>query len=489
MPKRLREILARMAEIREALLEAEAAEDAATDEEPLADDHAERVAALVTEFDTLEEERAPLQADHEARERIRGFAADPRNTEPGDDRRAPQQIRRVESSIDDIRSASQGEVRDAALKTIEVEGERIGMPDATRAQLERDLRSVKLDRDGNVMFDGNAVARRLLYTDRPAYRSAFMKATMGANPVFDADEGRALNEMRVDHQSLTNASGGYGVPVLIDPTIILTTGAADTPILRVSRVETITTNKWKGVSSTPTSWSYDAEGTETSRDEITLGQPEVDTYMARSFVPYTIEIGMDYPNFASEFGKAIAAGYVQLIASQSMTGSGSAPQGIFTAIDATAAREVIVTTSGALGPEDVFKAWNHLGEMWRDGRASWFSSVSVESAVRANGGANLGLYSVSITAEGLVLVNGRPWYKTDYAPAFTGTTGTVNLLVVGDFSNFLIAQRAGMSVESVPHIFGMTNNAPLGERGLFAWARHGMDSINDNAFTLLKNAT
>lgn len=488
MPTRLQEILARMAEIRSELLELEAAEDAATEEEPLPDDHSERVATLVTEFDSLEEERAPLQKDFEQRQRIRGFAADPRFTETGDDRSAPQFMKRVDPVIDNIRSASDTEVRDAAMKTIERDADRIGLSDEVRSKLDRDLRAVRLDRDGDVMFNGPAIARRLLYTERPAYRSAFMKAAAFTQPMLDADEVRAIQEMRVDHQSLTNASGGYGVPVLIDPTIILTTGAADVPILRVARVETITTNEWKGVSSTPTEWSYDAEGATVSDDDIELAQPTVTTHMARSFVRHTIEIGMDYPNFAMEFGRAIAAGYLQLIASQSMTGSGSAPIGIFTAIDATAAREVVVTTSGALGPEDIFTVWNHLGELWRS-RASWFSSVSVESQVRQNGAVADGLYSVDLTADGLVVVNGRPWYKTDYAPAFTGTTGTVNLLVVGDFSNYLIAQRAGMSVEQVPHIFDVTNNRPTGERGLFAWARNGMDSINDNAFALLKNAT
>ena len=86
-------------------------------------------------------------------------------------------------------------------------------------------------------------------------------------------------------------------------------------------------------------------------------------------------------------------------------------------------------------------------------------------------------------------VNGRPWYTTDYAPAFTGTTGTVNLVVLGDFQNYLIAQRAGMSIETVQHLVDVTYNRPTGNRGFYAWARVGADSVNDNAFALLKNAT
>ena len=82
---------------------------------------------------------------------------------------------------------------------------------------------------------------------------------------------------------------------------------------------------------------------------------------------------------------------------------------------------------------------------------------------------------------------GRPVVTTDYAPAFTGTTGAANILAVGDFSNFVIAQRAGMTVELVSHLFGTTNARPTGQRGWFAYARHGFDSVNDNGFRLLQN--
>jgi predicted phage gp36 major capsid-like protein len=50
----------------------------------------------------------------------------------------------------------------------------------------------------------------------------------------------------------------------------------------------------------------------------------------------------------------------------------------------------------------------------------------------------------------------------------------------------LVAQRAGMSLELVPHLFG-ANQRPTGQRGWFASARHGFDSVNDLGFRLLQN--
>jgi HK97 family phage major capsid protein len=335
-------------------------------------------------------------------------------------------------------------------------------------------------------LDGDTIAKRMLVTETDEYRSGWMKTVMGRTGEILPEEARAMTAFR--NQGLTDASGGYGVPTLVDPTIILTTMAADVPILRVSRIETITNDVWRGVSSAPASWSFDAENATVSDDSVTLTQPSVTAHKAQGFIPFSIEISMDYPSFAAAMGGLLAQGYTDLLAAATMTGSGSdQPFGIFTAIDATAAREVVVTTSGSLGPVDVYTVWNHLGEAWRQ-RASWFSSVTVESQIRQSGTDN-GFFTTDLTAGGLTQVNGRPWYTTDYAPAFTGTTGTVNLAVVGDFNNYVIAQRAGMSVETVQHLVDVTFNRPTGNRGFYAWARIGADSVNDNGFALLKNAT
>ncbi|GAA3665163.1 hypothetical protein GCM10022224_031880 [Nonomuraea antimicrobica] len=55
-------------------------------------------------------------------------------------------------------------------------------------------------------------------------------------------------------------------------------------------------------------------------------------------------------------------------------------------------------------------------------------------------------------------------------------------MILGDFKNYLVAQRAGMSVELVPHVFGNTNNRPIGQRAWYAWARVGADVINTAGF-------
>ena len=387
---------------------------------------------------------------------------------------APQIMRKTETKID-VRSASRGEIRDAALKTLEVNGKGLAA---------RQIDNVdKLINTRSELTDGGQIAKRLLLTENDAYRSAFVKGTTQQNPAFTTEEANALNEFRA--ASLSDANGGFGVPVLIDPTIILTSGAADAPILSIARVVTITTDEWKGVSSAGVTWSYDSEASEVSDDSATLAQPTVTTYKAAGFIPYSLEIGMDYPGFAEEMRRLLDAGYVDLVAKQSMTGT--TPVGIFTALDANTNVEVVVTTDGAFGAVDLLKVWGELPERYRS-RATWVMSTDVENEIRTFSSTSSGAYyTVNLREGGTGTLFGRPVVLSDYAPSFTGTTGAANILAVGDFSNFLIAQRAGMTVEFIPQLFGTTNGRPTGQRGWYAYARHGFDSVNDLAFRLLQN--
>jgi predicted phage gp36 major capsid-like protein len=67
----------------------------------------------------------------------------------------------------------------------------------------------------------------------------------------------------------------------------------------------------------------------------------------------------------------------------------------------------------------------------------------------------------------------------------TTTTGS-KVLIVGDWSNFVIVDRIGMIVELVPHLFAVANNLPSGSRGLFAMWRTGTVAAVPNAFRYLE---
>ncbi len=343
--------------------------------------------------------------------------------------------------------------------------------------------------------DGSYIARRALITESPAYRSAWAQCVTQVHPILTIEESAALRSLRdldrSENRAMsegTTTAGGFGVPTFIDPTILMSSQGSADPFLQIARVVPTTTSVWKGVSSAGVSWSFDAEAATVSDDSPTLAQPTVGVYMARGFVPFSIEVGMDYPNFATEMAALLTAGYEELLAEKFATGSGSGePRGVLTALAATASSQVTPTTDGAFGQEDVYKTWKALPERFRS-RASWVMSVDVNNRVRQMGTyTQLHAVTTQLTEAAADRLLSRNAYTSSYFPDFTGTTGQANILVVGDFSNYVIAQRAGMSIELVQHLVDVTSNRPTGQRGWFAWARTGGNVVVEQGFRLLCN--
>jgi HK97 family phage major capsid protein len=392
----------------------------------------------------------------------------------------------------DVMRASDQDVRTRALRGLERRGK--DLPADQVDQMDSLLR-MAIGRDQTDM-DGSMLARRLLISESEAYRSAWTQIMQNPHPILTAEEAEAVRALqRLDAwesrgmAESSGAVGAFGLPVLIDPSIMLTSGAAAAPVLNICRQVPSNTNVWKGVSSAPPTFSWDTEGTAVSDDSPTLAQPSISVYTARGFIPYTLELGMDYPDFSGEMSRMLEQGWVDAVAAATVTGSGTGqPFGIFTKLDATAASEVVVTTFGQLGAVDVFKVWNQLPERFRS-RATWLMSVSAESQIRSFSSANQSsaYFTTDLGADGLSRLNGRPVAVTDYAPTFTaGSAGHQNYVTVGDFSGYVWVRRMnGMQVEPIQHLFDTTTGRPLGQRGFFAFSRAGGDASVTQAFRLL----
>jgi HK97 family phage major capsid protein len=79
---------------------------------------------------------------------------------------------------------------------------------------------------------------------------------------------------------------------------------------------------------------------------------------------------------------------------------------------------------------------------------------------------------------------GQPAYKSSAMDGTLTALAENYVMVYGDFSNYVIVDRVGMSVELVPHLFGASRR-PTGQRGLFMYWRVGAGSVNNSAFAML----
>lgn len=381
----------------------------------------------------------------------------------------------------DVRTMDWRTARDGALRILDDREQSYPLASHQGDMLDTQVRSSR----------NTDLARRILVTENEHYRSAFFKRmTRGMDAQLTQEEQLAMlryEEYRAQSEGTTTA-GGFAIPVFIDPSVILTDQETDNPFLSIARQVDVNTNAWKGVSAAGVSWSFDAEGAAVSDDSIAIAQPSVTVFMARGFIPYSVEVGEDWPGFQAEMARLLAEGYDELLIDKFTRGSGSGePRGIITALDANTNSEVTTTTDGAFGFEDIYKVWKSLPQKYRK-RASWMMSVDINNRIRQFGTANnYQAATVALPAGAAEILFSKPVYENPYFPDFTGTTGAENRAVVGDFSNYVVARRTGMNVELVPHLFDVTNNRPTGQRGWFAYARIGGNSVNDAAFRLLQN--
>lgn len=390
--------------------------------------------------------------------------------------------RSPDDAYGDVRRMPTNEARDRALRVLDDRNSSAHLRPDEKDEIERQVRK------------STDIARRILVTENEHYRDAWLKMVTRPNGhmYLTDDERRAMqafDEYRTMSEGVTTA-GGFGIPVFIDPSIIMTAQGSDNPFLRIARQVDINTNAWKGVTSAGVSWSFDAENVEVSDDSPTLAQPTVTAYMARGFIPYSIEVGQDYPSFASEMSTLLAEGYDELLVDKFTRGTGTAePQGVLTILSATAGNRVGVQTSGVnFGPDDPYRVWKALGQRFRR-RASWLMSVDVNNKIRQIATANVfHAFTENLPAEWADQLFGKQTYESPYMPdTTTSTAANSGLAVVGDFQNYLIARRGGMSVELIPHLFSTTTNLPSGTRGWFAYARIGGGVVNTTGFRLLVN--
>lgn len=397
-----------------------------------------------------------------------------------------QAIAGLEYKTDDpfggVRRMSVPEARDQALRLLDDRTVSAHLRSDQKDEVERQIRK------------NTDIARRILVTENEDYRTAWMKLVTQPQPILTEGENRAVQafmEYRAMSEGTTTA-GGFGVPVFIDPSIIMTAQGTDNPFLELAKQVDVNTNQWKGVSSAGVTWHFNyAEGSAVSDDSPTLAQPTVPIYMARGFLPYSIELGQDYPGFADEMATLLGAGYDELLVDKFTRGAGVSnlePTGILTALSANTNVRVALTTGGTVGAPDPYKVWQALPQRFRR-NASWMMSVATNNAIRQLGTANVyHAYTVNLPEAWTDTLFRRSVRESPYMPDnTTSTTSTIGIAVVGDFSNYLIARRGGMSVELVPMLFDVTNNRPTGQRGWFAYSRVGGGSINDLGFRLLTN--
>jgi hypothetical protein len=223
----------------------------------------------------------------------------------------------------------------------------------------------------------------------------------------------------------------------------------------------VATKEWKGVSSDGVTAAYVAEAAEATDASPTLAQPVITTQQGRAFIPFSIELGQDWSGLQTELLTLIRDGRDVLDATKFLSGTGTnEPVGLL-AVGSTGSLTTTrrIQTDGA-ATLDVDDVWDLKGNV-----------ASTRFAANSTFAGHPGMFDriyrftpAGSTTEPQAMPTrdgplcGRP--KIEWSTMVNTTTTGSKVLLLGDFSNYFIADRIGMTAEIIPHLFGATNRFP-----------------------------
>ncbi|MFP5256079.1 MAG: phage major capsid protein [Acidimicrobiia bacterium] len=348
----------------------------------------------------------------------------------------------------------------------------------------------RLDRGDSVDASRHlrGVAEHVLRYSHPLYIAAFRKYAQDPETFaaeLTSDERRAWAEAR-EYQRATLATSGAVLPSPLDPTIVLTNDGTIDPMRSVARVDSTTAKEKRYITSAGSTFSFDAELAEVSDDTFTETEVTVTTEKAQGWIEASIEAAMDQPNFDAEVAKIIADGKARLEAAKWITGSGTnEPNGIETSLVATE----VDAAGEALAADDVYGLLEALPPRFRQ-NARWQLELSTLNFIAR-------LYNPSGTEPPLIeggMLLRRPYVENSnidpYSAVNAAATADNRVLFIGDWSNFVILDRVGLSVHFVgPGVLRGANDRPDGRVGWYAYWRTGSKVLTTSAFRMLNVAT
>ena len=436
-------------------------------EDPQADDVAWQ-GTIIAEHDDLDELAAPLRKRAADLQRVRSAHADPANREGP--QRTPELITSNVISEDPFRDLDRvrhglvppGEVRGRALDAIE------GV--SKRGLLLHDF-AENATRMAQDQFGGQSkVAQHILQTGSDEYRENFERYMQ------DPENYSARAAL-----SLTLANGGYLLPFILDPTIILTNSSSANPWRRISNVKQTTSNTWNGVNSAGVNAAWLAEGTIVTDSTPTVANIVVTPGKAAAWVFGSYEV-LEDTDFGQQLPSLLADAKDRLEEAAFATGSGSGqPQGVVNG--ATTVVTTATTLTIAVG--DVYAVQGALPPRFRNAPgAAWVANVANINAFRqldTAGGASFWTNLGKGQPETLL---GAPIYESTTMSA-TKSVGSLEA-IFGDFGQYIIVDRVGVSMIYEPLVKGTGGILPAGQAGWFMFWRVGAQLSTVNGFRVMK---
>jgi HK97 family phage major capsid protein len=346
---------------------------------------------------------------------------------------------------------SRSELRERALDAIEGVAKRGMMAHDWAEESTRKVQAGGYYKDNNI-------ARHILETGSQEYYDAFERYIRDPDHVSQATRA-ALN--------LGVASGGYLLPFILDPTIVLTNNASANPYRRISNVKTTTSNTWNGVTSAGVTAAWLAEGVASGDQSPTVGNIVITPLKAAAWIFGSFEVLSD-TDFGQQLPRLLADAKDRLEEAAFATGTGTAqPTGVIVGATTT----VATITTGAYVLGDVYAIHAALPPRFRNSpNCAWAANVAQINRTRALDTAGGSSFWTNLGKDSPEQLMGKPIYESSSIDPVLTTTHKP--MVFGDFSNYYIVDRVGVSIIYEPMVTGTgaSANQPTGQSGQYELA-------------------
>ena len=343
-----------------------------------------------------------------------------------------------------------------------------------------------IERGGEV---GRKVARMAITNSSDEYRDAWL-GYMSGKHLNDRQAALLETGMSVERAFTagTGSSGGYMVPLFLDPTLVITGAGIYNPIRDIATVKQIATLTWNSATAAQITAGVLGESAAFTDNTPTVSQVQIPTYKMGAYLPASFEAFEDIDALAADAVALFGDAKANLEGSLLSLGTGSSqPYGVMTRVAATTTSRVSPTTAGVFGAPDVFKVHTALPARYRRGgrNLAWLANVGVINAARQFGTSNVYYAYLANGTQGAPdTLLGEGLYEQSNLSASL-TTGQ-DVLLFGDFSKYYIIDRVGATTEFIPNVFDQSTGRPSGTRAwLFHW-RMGADVADTNAFRDLR---
>jgi len=427
--------------------------------------------SLIREHDDLEHMAAKPRKRAKDLERVRAAHEDPANREETVPRTPDLQTRNTagKDPFRDMEKVQRGlvepmELRGRALDAVEFY--------SSRGDLSHEFAENATHLAQDQFWGPSNVARHILETGSPDYYDAFRE--------YLSDPGKYSARAAL---TLTSANGGYLLPFVLDPTIILTNAGSANPWRRISNIKQTTSSTWNGVNSAGVNAAWLAEATIVTDGSPTVANVVVTPSKAAAWVYGSYEV-LEDTDFGQQLPRLLADAKDRLEEAAFATNTTA---GIPTGIVPAATTVVTTATTLVIALGDIYATQAALPPRFRNAPgAAWVANVAIINKIRQLDTAGGSSFWTNLGKGQPETLLGAPIYESTTMSAAV-SSGALEA-IIGDFGQFLIVDRVGVSMIYDPLVQGTGGILPSGQAGWFMFWRVGSNLTTVNAFRVMKGA-